>query len=94
MELCSMWCGALLLSLFLLFQAPEDEELRATSGRAGATAGASRASRSPDCGTLCCRSRSGKFQDITDLRITFFKIRGFQEPLAPHHINDPNEITF
>ncbi len=34
------------------FAAPEDEELRAASGRAGATVGASRASRTPECGRM------------------------------------------
>ena len=38
--------------------APSAEELRPTSGRAGATLGASRASRTPECGTLCCRLRA------------------------------------
>jgi hypothetical protein len=33
------------------------EELRSASGRAGAAVGASRASCSPGCGTLCCRRR-------------------------------------
>jgi hypothetical protein len=28
------------------------------------------------------------------LWITVFKVRGFQKALAPHHINDQNEITF
>jgi hypothetical protein len=32
------------------------EELRPASGRAGAAIGASRASRTPECGTLCCRN--------------------------------------
>jgi hypothetical protein len=45
MELCSMWRGALPLSHFA---APEDEELRTASGRAGAAVGASIASRTPD----------------------------------------------
>ena len=34
-----------------------EEELRPASGRAGAAIGASRASRTPECGTLCCRRR-------------------------------------
>ena len=33
------------------------DELRTASGRAGATIGASKASRTPECGTLCCRLR-------------------------------------
>ena len=37
------------------FTAQPQEELRAASGRAGAAIGASRASRTPECGTLCCR---------------------------------------
>jgi hypothetical protein len=35
----------------------EHSPLRAASGRAGATIGASKASRTPECGTLCCRQR-------------------------------------
>ena len=42
---------------FFLFSSLTQEELRATSGRAGAAIGASRASRTPECGTLCCRQR-------------------------------------
>jgi len=44
------------LELFL-FSSLTQEELRPTSGRAGATIGASKASRTPECGTLCCRLR-------------------------------------
>ncbi len=35
----------------------EEEELRAASGRAGAAVGASRASRTLECGTFYCRLR-------------------------------------
>ena len=42
---------------FFPFTAQPQEELRAASGRAGAAIGASRASRTPECGTLCCRRR-------------------------------------
>ena len=41
----------------LFFLSSNTEELRAASGRAGAAIGASRASRTPECGTLCCRLR-------------------------------------
>ena len=42
-------------SELFLFTSLTQEELRPKSGRAGAAIGASKASRSPECGTLCCR---------------------------------------
>ena len=43
--------------LLLSIHGTTAEELRPASGRAGAAIGASRASRTPECGTLCCRRR-------------------------------------
>ena len=43
--------------LLLSIHGTTAEELRAASGRAGAAVGASRASRTPGCGTLCCSLR-------------------------------------
>ena len=43
--------------LLLSIRGTTTEELRPASGRAGAAIGASRASRTPECGTLCCRRR-------------------------------------
>ena len=43
--------------LLLSIHGTTAKELRPASGRAGATIGASKASRTPECGTLCCRRR-------------------------------------
>ena len=43
--------------LLLSIHGTTAKELRPASGRAGATIGASKASRTPECGTLCCRLR-------------------------------------
>ena len=43
--------------LLLSIRGTTTEELRPASGRAGAAIGASKASRTPECGTLCCRRR-------------------------------------
>jgi hypothetical protein len=48
---------ALLHAVRSSFSSHARKKLRPASGRAGAAIGASRASRSPECGTLCCRQR-------------------------------------
>jgi hypothetical protein len=47
--------AALLHAARSSFSSHAPQKLRPASGRAGATLGASRASRSPEFGTLCCR---------------------------------------
>ena len=77
--LCSMWRGALLFC-----GARCGKTLRTASGRAGAATGASRASRTPECGTLCCRL--GRMDALLHVGRSSSFLRCVTRGDAPHRI--------